>query len=34
MIAKGGTRLINKNAVETLKNKLIKKAYLVTLFKY
>ena len=30
MVAKGGTRLINKNAVETLKNKLIKKAYLIT----
>ena len=30
MIAKGGSRLINKSAIKTLKNKLIKKAYLIT----
>ena len=30
MVAKGGTRLINKSAVNTLKKKLINKAYLVT----
>ena len=30
MIAKGGTRLINKSAIKTLKNRLIKKAYLIT----
>ena len=30
MIAKGGTRLINKSAIKTLKEKLIKKAYLIT----
>ena len=30
MIAKGGTRLINKTAIKTLKNRLIKKAYLIT----
>ena len=30
MIAKGGARLINKSAIKTLKNKLIKKAYLIT----
>ena len=30
MIAKGGTRLINKSAIKTLKDKLIKKAYLLT----
>ncbi len=30
MIAKGGARLINQSAIKTLKNKLIKKAYLLT----
>ena len=30
MVAKGGARLINKSAIKTLKNKLIKKAYLIT----
>ena len=30
MIAKGGARLITKTAIKTLKNKLIKKAYLIT----
>ena len=30
MIAKGGARLINKSAIKTLKDKLIKKAYLIT----
>tara|TARA_Y100001958_G_C21119061_1_gene463710 strand:- start:41 stop:853 length:813 start_codon:yes stop_codon:yes gene_type:complete len=30
MIAKGGARLINKTAIKTLKNRLIKKAYLIT----
>ena len=30
MVAKGGTKLINKKAIKTLKEKLIKKAYLVT----
>jgi len=30
MIAKGGSRLINKSAIKTLKDKLIKKAYLIT----
>ena len=30
MVAKGGTRLINKSAVNTLKKKLINKAYLIT----
>ncbi len=30
MIAKGGARLINRSAVKTLKEKLIKKAYLIT----
>ena len=30
MIAKGGARLINKSAIKTLKNKLIKKTYLIT----
>ena len=30
MIAKGGARLINHSAIETLKDKLIKKAYLIT----
>ena len=30
MVAKGGTRLINQSAIKTLKNKLIKKAYLIT----
>ena len=30
MIAKGGTKLINNSAVKTLRNKLIKKAYLIT----
>ena len=30
MIAKGGARLINKPAIKTLKDKLIKQAYLIT----
>ncbi len=30
MVAKGGTKLINQSAIETLKDKLIKKAYLIT----
>ena len=30
MVAKGGAKLINKNAIKLLKSKLIKKAYLVT----
>ena len=30
MIAKGGSRLINKSAIKTLKKKLIKKAFLLT----
>ena len=30
MVAKGGARLINKSAIKTLKNKLIKKTYLIT----
>ena len=30
MIAKGGARLINKSAIKTLKDKLIKKAFLIT----
>ncbi len=30
MIAKGGARLINQSAIKTLKNKLIKKVYLIT----
>ena len=30
MIAKGGARLINKSAIKTLKDKLIKKAHLIT----
>jgi hydroxymethylpyrimidine/phosphomethylpyrimidine kinase len=30
MVAKGGARLINKSAIKTLKDKLIKKAYLIT----
>ena len=30
MVAKGGTRLINQSAIKTLKNKLIKKVYLIT----
>ena len=30
MFAKGGTRLINKSAIKTLKDKLIKKAFLIT----
>ena len=30
MIAKGGARLINKSAIKTLKDKLIKKSYLIT----
>ena len=30
MIAKGGARLITKSAIKTLKNRLIKKAYLIT----
>jgi len=30
MIAKGGARLINQSAIKTLKDKLIKKAYLIT----
>jgi len=30
MVAKGGTRLINQSAIKTLKDKLIKKAYLIT----
>ena len=30
MVAKGGARLINKSAIKTLKNKLIKKAFLIT----
>ena len=30
MVAKGGTKLINKKAIKTLKEKLIKKTYLIT----
>ena len=30
MVAKGGTRLINQSAIKTLKDKLLKKAYLIT----
>ena len=30
MVAKGGTRLINESAIKTLKEKLIKKVYLIT----
>ena len=30
MVAKGGFRLINQSAIKTLKDKLIKKAYLIT----
>jgi len=30
MVAKGGSRLINESAIKTLKDKLIKKAYLIT----
>jgi len=30
MVAKGGARLINESAIKTLKDKLIKKAYLIT----
>jgi len=30
MVAKGGARLINQSAIKTLKNELIKKAYLIT----
>ena len=30
MVAKGGARLIIKSAIKTLKDKLIKKAYLIT----
>ena len=30
MVAKGGTRLINQSAIRTLKDKLIKKAFLIT----
>ena len=30
MVAKGGSRLINKSAIKTLKKELIKKAYLIT----
>ena len=30
MIAKGGARLINKSAIKTLKDRLLKKAYLIT----
>jgi len=30
MVAKGGTRLINQSAIKTLKNELIRKAYLIT----
>ena len=30
MVAKGGSRLISKSAIKTLKDKLIKKAYLIT----
>ncbi len=30
MVAKGGARLINKSAIKTLKDKLIKKVYLIT----
>jgi len=30
MVAKGGARLINQSAIKTLKDKLIKKAYLIT----
>ena len=30
MVAKGGTRLINRSAIKTLKDKLIKKVYLIT----
>ena len=30
MVAKGGTRLINQSAIKTLKDKLIKKVYLIT----
>ena len=30
MVAKGGAKLINKNAIETLKKKLIKKTFIIT----
>ncbi len=30
MVAKGGARLINQSAIKTLKDKLSKKAYLIT----
>ena len=30
MVAKGGARLINEKAIKTLKEKLIKKCYLIT----
>ena len=30
MIAKGGSRLINRSAIETMKKKLIKKVFLLT----
>ena len=30
MISKGGTRLINQSAIKTLKNELLKKAFLIT----
>ena len=30
MVAKGGAKLINNSAIKTLKNKMIKKAYLIT----
>ena len=30
MIAKGGAKLINNSAIKTLRNKLIKKTYLIT----
>ena len=30
MVAKGGAKLINRKAIQTLKEKLIKKVYLVT----
>ena len=30
MVAKGGAKLINQSAIKTLKDKLIKKAYLIT----
>ena len=30
MVAKGGARLIDKSAIKILKDKLIKKAYLIT----